>query len=235
MVETTPKSPFWRGTTDSMPFLLVIIPFAVLFGVVGTEAGLPLVQVMGFSILVIAGAAQFTALQLMREDAPTLIVIISALAVNLRMAMYSAALTPHLGKLPIWKRAIVAYCCVDQSYACAQAEYDKRPETSLGYKFTYFVGAIWLVAPLWYAFTLIGALAGQAIPPEWALDFAVPICFLAIIAPALRTLAHVAAAFVSVVGALALFWVPFNLGLIIAAILAMLVGARTEVWMERGR
>lgn len=228
MAHSTPKSAFWRGTRDGAPFLLVLVPFAVLFGVIATEAGLPLAQVMGFSVLVIAGAAQFTALQLMNEHAPVVIVIISALAVNLRMAMYSASLTPHLGTAPMWQRAIVAYLCVDQSYVCSITEYERRPEMSAPEKLAYFFGVVWIVAPSWYGCTLLGALVGQTIPPEWALDFAVPICFLAIIAPALRTLAHIAAAFVSVAGTLALIWVPWNLGLIIAAVLAMMAGAACE-------
>jgi Predicted branched-chain amino acid permease (azaleucine resistance) len=101
-------SSYWRGVRHGAPFLLVIAPFGALFGVVGTEAGLNLAQVMGFSVIVIAGAAQFTAVQLLSENAPTLIVIAAALAVNLRMAMYSAALTPHLGAAPLWQRAIMA-------------------------------------------------------------------------------------------------------------------------------
>jgi predicted branched-subunit amino acid permease len=72
---------------------------------------------------------------------------------------------------------------------------------------------------------------GTQIPDSLALDFALPICFLAIIAPALRTLPHVLAAFTSVLGALLLAWVPFSLGLIIAAIIAMIVGAWSEKWL----
>jgi predicted branched-subunit amino acid permease len=83
-----------------------VVPFAILFGVVGTEAGLNLAQVMGFSIGVVAGASQFAALQLMSENAPALIVVASALAVNLRMAMYSAALAPHLGPASLRDRAL---------------------------------------------------------------------------------------------------------------------------------
>ncbi len=87
-----------EGFRDGIPFLLVVTPFALLFGVVATESGLNLLETMGFSIVVIAGASQFTALQLMNDNAPTLIVIASALAVNLRMAMYSASLTPYVAK-----------------------------------------------------------------------------------------------------------------------------------------
>ncbi len=32
---------FWRGFRDGLPFLLVVGPFSVLFGVVAAEAGLP--------------------------------------------------------------------------------------------------------------------------------------------------------------------------------------------------
>jgi predicted branched-subunit amino acid permease len=85
--ETSRRQAFWTGVRDALPFTIVVIPFAILFGVVGTEAGLNLAQVMGFSIVVIAGASQFAALQLMSENAPTLVVVASALAVNLRMAM----------------------------------------------------------------------------------------------------------------------------------------------------
>jgi predicted branched-subunit amino acid permease len=81
--------------------------------------------------------------------------------------------------------------------------------------------------------TLAGALLGETIPPQFALDFAMPITFIAIIAPMLRTLAHVSAALTSVVGALALAFMPYNAGLLVAAALAMVVGAQTELWLER--
>ena len=233
MPTTIPKSAFWLGFRDSAPFIVVVAPFALVFGVIATEAGLNLAEVMGFTILVIAGAAQLTALQLMTENAPTVVVLASALAVNLRMAMYSASLAPHLGKAPLWQRAFVAYFLVDQSYAVSSLRYDKAPEMSSAQKVAYFFGSVAPVAPVWYGFTLVGALVGQAIPPEFALDFAVPIAFLALIAPALRTPAHVAAAFVAIVGVLVFGWVPYNLGLLIAALLGMMAGAQVELLRER--
>ena len=48
------------------------------------------------------------------------------------------------------------------------------------------------------------------------------------VAPALRTLAHIAAAVTSVVLALALGFIPLNLGLLAAAVAAMMVGAEVE-------
>lgn len=207
----------------------------MLFGVVATEAGLPIEQVIGFSIVVIAGAAQFTAVQLMADQAPTFIVLTTALVVNLRMAMYSASLAQHLGSAPLWKRMLVAYFNVDQTYALSQLKYDREPARSVPAKLAYFFGCVTSVCPFWFAFTWLGAVTGGAIPPEYALDFAVPITFLALIAPALRTLAHVAAAVTSVVLALALAWLPSGVGLIVAAVVAMAVGARTERWLDMRR
>ncbi|SOH94082.1 4-azaleucine resistance probable transporter AzlC [Monaibacterium marinum] len=230
---SSPSTWFWRGARDGLPFTLVVAPFALLFGVVATEAGLNLLETMAMTILVIAGAAQFTAIALMVDQAPTFIVILTALAVNLRMALYSASMSTHLGTLPVWKKAFVAYFLVDQSYAASILKYEQHPELHPQSKLAYFFGIMVPIGPLWYGFTLIGAVAGSAIPPEFALDFAVPITFIALIAPMLRTIPHVVTALVSITVALLLVWVPYSMGLIVAAIFAMAAGAGTEILMER--
>jgi len=56
----------------------------------------------------------------------------------------------------------------------------------------------------------------------------VPITFIALIAPGLRTLAHLVAALVAVAMGLALAGLPWNLGLLAAALLAMAAGAEVE-------
>ncbi|WP_137703028.1 AzlC family ABC transporter permease [Marimonas lutisalis] len=233
MLPVTPKTAFWMGARCGAPFILVIVPFALLFGVVASEAGFSVLETFVFSTAVIAGAAQFTALQLMQEQAPTIIVLVSALAVNLRLAMYSASLTPHLGAAPLWTRAFIAYLTVDQSYTCSVGAYERYPDWDLATRVSYFFGTCVLVLPFWVLASVSGALIGQAIPPEFALDFAVPITFLAIIAPMLRTLAHVAAALVAVVLALGFAWLPYNLGLLVGGLGGMMAGARVEQLLER--
>ena len=233
MTSTTRKSPYRQGIMDAAPFILVIIPFATLFGVLATEAGLNVFETLAFSVVVIAGAAQFTALQLMQENVPTVIVLISALAVNLRMAMYSASLTPYIGAAPLWQRALCAYLTVDQSYVVGVSKFERDPDMTVADRVAYFLGAVTPIVPLWYGFTLIGALIGTQIPDSWALDFAIPIMFLAMIAPMFRTMAHVVAALVAVVVALLAAGVPYSLGLIIAGTAGMMAGAQTELWLER--
>ncbi|MEQ6201738.1 AzlC family ABC transporter permease [Sulfitobacter sp. HNIBRBA2951] len=233
MTSTSRKSAYRQGVIDSSPFILVIIPFSTLFGVLATEAGLSVFETLAFSVVVIAGAAQFTALQLMQENAPTVVVLISALAVNLRMAMYSASLTPYIGAAPLWQRALCAYMTVDQSYVVGVSKFEAEPQMTVPERVSYFLGAVTPIVPLWYLFTLVGAVLGAQVPDSWALDFAIPITFLAMIAPMFRTAAHVVAALVAVVVAIAAAGVPYSLGLIIAGIAGMMAGAQTELWLER--
>ena len=233
MAITTPKSAFWKGLRDSTPFVLVAGPFGMLFGVLASEAGLDVVATLTFSVSVFAGSAQFTALQLMQENAPTLIVLISALAVNLRVAMYSASLTPYLGGAPLWKRAIAAYLIVDQSYALSVVKFETEPELTSAERYAYFFGTNALIAPCWFAATFLGAVLGAQIPQSLALDFALPITFLSMIGPMLRTPAHVIAALVAAGTAIPAAAIPFNLGLLVAGTLGMMAGAQAELWLER--
>lgn len=231
MPRTTAKSYFWKGCRNSLPFIFVAGPFSLLFGVLATEAGLKLYEMLTFSASVYAGSAQFTALQLLREDAPTMIILASSLAVNLRVGMYSASLTPYLGAAPLWTRAIVAYFTVDQSYSLSVAQYELAPEMTLSERLAYFFGTNAIIAPLWYTGTLVGAILGTGIPESFALDFALPIAFLAMVGPMLRTPAHIAAAFVSIVVALLCVLIPYNLGLLVAGTAGMMAGARAEQFL----
>ncbi|MFD1883179.1 AzlC family ABC transporter permease [Paracoccus pacificus] len=231
----TPAQCYRHGILQSVPFLLVIIPFGLLFGLVAAEAGMDIFQIMGFSVLVLAGASQFTAVQLISEHAPVILVIVSALAVNLRMAMYSAAMVPWLGGADGPTRAAIAYGLIDQTYAMSIMHYEKNPALSLKQRTSYFFGTATMMCVFWIISTWLGATVGNAIPDDLALDFAVPITFLAMVAPMLRSLPHVAAATVGVILSLAFAGLPSGLGVLLAAPFAMMAGAFLEAWLERRR
>lgn len=233
MATTTGNSGFKAGFFAGLPFLLVGGPFAVLFGIVATEAGLSVAETLSFSLLVIAGASQFTAIQLMTEAAPVWTVIAAALSVNLRMAMYSASLQPHLGTAPLWQRAVVGYLNVDASYALGIQKFEDQPGWPVQDKFLFFCGTVVLMFPLWILGTWVGAVTGDALPDSLELDFVMPILFLALVGPMLKTLAHLAAALTSIIGAMVFSFLPSGIGLLVAAFIAMAVGA--EIERRRGR
>lgn len=223
-----PSGFFIQGVLNGAPHSLVIGPFGFLFGVVATEAGLSIFETLSFSVLVVAGAAQLTALELMQDNTSTVIVILSALALNLRMALYSASLTPHLSTAGFWQRAAAAYSMVDQSYATSILQYENNPEMTMPQKLAFFFGVAASVIPVWYLLTFLGALVGQSIPTDIPLDFATPLTFIALLAPLLRSLPHILAALASVIAGLLFHTMPYNLGIMLAGVIGMSVGAWSE-------
>ncbi len=217
-----------KGIFTGLPFALVVFPFGLVFGAVATNAGFDVLQTFGMTALVMAGASQFTAIALMQEQAPTLMVIVVSLIVNLRMAMYSASLSVHVGNAKLWQKLLMAYLMVDQAYAASVLEYEKQPTWQVNQKVAFYFGITLAVCPLWYLGTLTGALIGAQLPPALALDFAVPIAFIALLAPMLNSLAKVIAALISVILGLTLASLPFNSGIIIAALCAMIIGVQVE-------
>ena len=226
------KSPFWQGYFACAPFILVVAPFGLLFGVVATEAGFNLLETMTMTILVIAGAAQFTAIALLQEQAPTIVIILASLAVNLRMAMYSLALVPHIGEASRATRLFAAYFLVDQVYAVSANRFEHGLPMSLSEKTAYLFGTAAAVAPFWYGFTLLGAVIGESIPSHYSVDFALPVCFISMFAPLMRSLPNLTAVLVSIVVSLLLYWMPYNLWLLVASLLAMTAAVQVERWQN---
>lgn len=222
------RASFAAGVVQSLPFLIVLAPFGLVFGVTATNAGMDLWQVLGFSTIVLAGAAQISAVQLLVDQAPLVVVILSSLAVNLRMAMYSASMVPWIGQASPRTRALVAYVLIDQTFTLSIRRFEANPRLTMPERLAFFSGTALVLALPWPIFAVLGATIGRAIPPQYALDFAVPITFLAMISPLLRSRPHLAAAATGFALAAALRHMPAGTGLMIAAPIAMAVGAEIE-------
>jgi predicted branched-subunit amino acid permease len=80
-------------------------------------------------------------------------------------------------------------------------------------------------------------LIGAQVPPDWSLDFALPLTFIAIVIPMLKHRAHIIAALVAgTAGALTIGW-PYKSGLMLSALLGISAGmlANWQVWNWRTR
>ncbi len=233
-METSSTKPYyWKGFRDGSPFALSALPFATLLGVLASETGFDVIQTLTFATAVFAGAALFAALQLMQEGAPLLIVLVSALAVNLRLVMYSATLTPYLGTAPLWQRAFAAFFTIDINFASSIVQFEKEPKMKVSQRMAYFFGAVSPVTPPWLICAYLGAVFGTKIPDSWALDFAMPIAFLAMIGPMIRSWPHVIGAMVASLVAIMTTTVPYNLGLLMAGFAGIIAGAQAELFFER--
>ena len=220
---------FLYGCRDSIPMIVGILPFGLIYGALASLAGLSLGQALGMSLLVYAGSAQFIAISLLTLGSGMVVILLTTLVVNLRHVLYSAALQPYVGKLSQRWRVPLAFGLTDETFAVVQRRYLARGMTDHGQ--WYHAGVALALYLSWVSSSLVGALFGQNVPnlADWGLDFAMLATFIGIVVPALRNQPQIAAALVA--GAVALLchtW-PYKLGLMAAALSGIAVG----VWLER--
>ncbi len=225
----TPRSAFIQGARHQAPVLLGMIPFGMIAGAAPVAAGMEPWLAIAMSVIIYAGAAQLAAIQLMVLHAPAGVVIATVLIVNLRMAMYSAALAPYFCKLSLARRWCYAYLITDHSFAfvTTYCKPDDPPEIISAY-YRGVASVMWVA---WQLCVIAGIVIGARVPSSWSLDFTVPLIFLALVAPALATRAHVFAALVAAVAALFTHALPMRVGLIAAALTGIIVGT----WLDARR
>ena len=218
------------GIAAEMPLLLGVIPFGLIFGVLGLAAGLPAWAVVLSSSLVFAGSSQVVFAQLWGVAAPGGVLVATVGVVNLRHVLYSAAVAEHLRQLPWRWKLLLAYLLTDEAFAAAighlrdTAPAPQRHWFLLGTGLTLWTG--------WQLSTLAGVLLGAAIPASWSLDFSIALTFIALLVLSVRQRSEALAALVAGVVSLLALGLPHKFGLLLAAACGMLVGC----WaLRRGR
>ena len=222
----TRKSQLLNGAKDILPILLGVAPFGMIYGVLAVRAGLTVESAQAMSSIVFAGSSQFMVVQLMAVQTPWIVVVLTAFVINLRHALYSASVAPHLKHLsPLWK-GLLAYVLVDEAYAVGITHYERQG--SAGYQHWYLLGSGLALWTCWQACTALGIFLGAQIPANWSLDFTLALTFIALVVPGLKDrpllLAALSAAFTAVLA----YQLPYKLGLILAA----LVGIGVGLWSE---
>lgn len=184
--------------------------------------GIPPLAAMAMSVMVYAGASMLAATQLLAADTPLAVILLTVLFINLRFMMYSASLRPHFAGLPLrWKLA-TGYLLADNAYGLAISRFTEHPE--MPGKLGYFLGA---AAPIWLTWQLavgMGIAIGAGLPPQWRLEFAAPLAFIALTVPLLRDRAMVAAALAAAATVVVAWGLPMRLSLAAAALAGIAVG-----------
>ena len=223
---------FKRGVKAIIPLILGLIPFALISGITASNAGLSLGMTMLMSIGIFAGASQLAVLQLALDNANTIVIIYTALIINLRMMIYSLSISQHLQKISIRWKAILAYTMTDQSYAISMVHFLNEPNED---KKSFIFGASISIWTLWQINTIIGYLMGSIIPQSLGLEFAIPLTFIAVLLKGITGWSGIITIITSGSVAVLAASLPMNLGLIIAAIVGIAVGTISEKLMSKAK
>jgi 4-azaleucine resistance transporter AzlC len=217
---------FLIGVRDQLPILLGVIPFGVIFGALARGAGIPVLESQAFSVLIFAGSSQFIAAGLVGEGAPATVVVFTILLVNLRHMLYSATLAPHLQKLRLRWKIVLAWLLTDEAFVVTAARY-RRPDE--GYPHWYFLGTGLTLWGSWQISTFAGISLGSILPGTSLLDFALPLTFIALLIPALADRIVLAVAVTGGMLSVLLSPLPFKLGLMIAVLVSVGLGVVLEL------
>ncbi|MFE6969805.1 AzlC family ABC transporter permease [Isoptericola sp. NPDC057653] len=194
--------------------------YGISFGALSVVAGVSVPQTMALSLLLFSGGSQFALIGVVAAGGSPVAAIATSTLLGVRNTLYGAVVAPLLGAHG-WRRLAAAQLTIDESTAVAVGQRE-RAATRAGFWVT-GVG----VFVLWNAFTLLGALAGDALgdPRAWGLDAAAGAAFLALVWPRLasRQAQLVAAVAVAVTAAL-IPLVPAGLPVLAAAAAAIVVG-----------
>jgi len=217
---------FLSGVRDEAPILLGVAPFGVIFGALAMAAHLPPIVGQAMSSVIFAGSAQFIAAQLFAGPATGFVIVLVVFVVNLRHALYSASVAPHVAHLgPAWK-AVLAYLLTDEAYAVVISYYNRGGDASR--KHWYYLGAGLTLWTGWQISTAAGILVGARIPENWPLSFMLPLTFIALVVPTLRQRSAIVAALAAGLAGYLTMGFPLKTGLLVAAIVGIGAGLSLE-------
>lgn len=226
--QPTRRSEFWAGVRDTFPLVVGAAPFGFIFGALAINSGFSTLGAMGMSLFVFAGSAQFIGATLVAGGAALWVIVFTTFIVNVRHALYSATLSPHMKHLPQRWLLPLGFWLTDETFVVVVARYNADDQSR--YKHWYHLGSSLFMYINWNVCTLIGIVAGQTIPDlsKWGLDFALYVTFIGMLIPLIKSRPVLLSAVVGGLSAVLFHGLPNQMGLIVAALLGVAAGVIAE-------
>ena len=156
-----------------MPIAVGVVPLGLAVGVLMVQTGFDWWWTPIFSIVIYAGSMEFLAISMVTGGVTPAVAAVTGFMVNFRHIFYGLTF-PRDEIRNRFGRAYSTYALTDESYAVLSAfPRGSRPSGAFVFTVQLFCQVLWVVSGI------IGALAGQAIPPSVkGLDFALVALFI---------------------------------------------------------
>ena len=209
------------GFKITIPFMVGAAPFGVIFGALATAQGLHPLETLSLSLFVFSGSAQFVAISLLALGAGAWTIWLATLILNLRHTLYAATLVRYVRHLSLPWRFVLSAGLTDETFAAMEDRYRRlgRQEHS---HWAYLTSVVAMYVN-WNIWTSLGIVAGSQFTglEDSGLAFAAIATFIGMVVQKLTTPGARAAAAIAGILAAALAFLPHNLGLTIATIVAI--------------
>ncbi|QEO13120.1 AzlC family ABC transporter permease [Agromyces intestinalis] len=208
---------------DGLAVGLATAVYGVSFGALAVAAGLDVWQACFLSLVMFTGGSQFALVGVLASGGVAAggSAIATAALLGVRNVVYGMRMKPVVDTGSRWRRILAAWITIDESTAVALAQSDQR-----GARVGFWVTGL-VIFVGWNLTTLLGALIGDAIGDTraWGLDAAAAAAFLGLLWPRLkRVQAGAVAVFAAVVATVATPALMPGLPVLVAGVVAVLVG-----------
>ena len=219
-----------EGFRVFLPVSVGLIPWAMVTGISMVSVGFTTAQALGMNILVFAGTAQLGTLPLIAVGAPLWLIVLTALALNLRFLIFSAAIARGFDGVPLSARWLSGHLLTDGVFATCMEKMLSTTDRHwrLGY---YLAPSLWSWA-LWQCCALTGILAAGSIPRSWSLEFMATIALLVLLVPMTKQRPMLVAALTGGLAAILLRGMPLRLGVVTAIFIGIGAGFAAEHWQK---
>ncbi len=215
---------FQQALMQSALFTPSALAFGVVIGVLTAAMGYDVAHALAMAGLINSAATQLVILQLLAEQTPLVLIILTLALMSARFTIYSASIAPHMQNVGGWK-FILPYSLGDHIYALSTHRFTALPVLSPHEKVIYYLTITGMILCFWLVGNYLGARFGLVLPDDLYLHFIMPLVFLSLLVPTLKTkpayTAMIVAGSVSLIGQ---DW-PFSLGLLTAIFSGLAAGA----------
>lgn len=213
------KQLFLRGFLLILPLWAGAIPAGLAYGVVAGQVGLTAFETQLMSLIVFSAAGQISAVALIGEGSSSWLVAGTMLALNVQLLLIGVTIRRQAR--PSRAEALLTGPFIsDAGFALSAASGNLCMPVLLGAGVSMYLG--------WNTGTALGLLAGALIPApqRLGLELVIPLAFLAVLAPQIRSAPTVVVVLVSVAVALgSVVLVPGGVAVLLAGIAGSLAGA----------
>ncbi len=213
---------FKQGIFEELPLQLGVFPFGIIYGIMAIESGLTPMQAFLMSSIIFGGASQVAFVQLISSNTPFGVIVTTVGAINSRHFLYSISMMEYLKSLSLKWRIVLAYLLTDEAYAISIRKFINEPNISflhfhlLGTGMTLFLS--------WQTSTLMGVFLGGDLPQFLDLQFIIPLTFIAIIVPMIKSVSTFLVVIASAFSGLILKSLDINFWIIISGIIGVVIG-----------
>jgi predicted branched-subunit amino acid permease len=216
------------GLADVLPIFAGVAPFGLALGVAIGDSAVNDTAGWAGSVLMFSGSAHMAVISVLGAGGGVIAVLMAALLVNARLAIYSALLAPEFRRQPRWFRWTAPYFVLDQTYVLVTRRIEDG--SALEWVRRYYMVIGLAILALWPPLIAVGVLAGPVIPSSWNLAFAMPLLIAGMLAPGLVNRTALVVAAVAAAVAVPVVVLPGGLGLVVATAAGTAAGIAMERW-----